>query len=82
MEKKREFLAKEQEYIKTIDHLEGKLKIAHKNRKILEVTQEKRPGIIQCNVLENISATANKAPEMNGLPPPPNDTSKRRRKIF
>ena len=40
--RKREFQSKEQEYVRTIEHLENKLRIANKNRKMLEVTQEKK----------------------------------------
>lgn len=46
---------------------------------MIEVTQEKPIGNSNCNILENISGVSNNQ-HISGLPP--NDTSKRRTKIF
>lgn len=50
-----------------------------KNKKMLEVTQEKSNPPLQCNVLENISGVSN-TPPIGTIPPL--DTSKRRTRIF
>ena len=77
------FENKESEYLSTIEVLENKVRIANKNKKMIEITQEKPNTSIRCDMLDNFSGANNaNSRSISGMNPNDTSISKRRTKIF